>query len=56
MSHTVVFLVSGVLNTKYLAFKIPNASTLIHGWLEFFILKFFYLSFLIEYLSIGISY
>ena len=31
MSRTVVFLVFCVLNTKYLAFKTPNASTLILG-------------------------
>ena len=31
MSGTVVFLVFGVLNTKCLAFKTPNASTLILG-------------------------
>ena len=41
MSRTVVFfLVFGVLNTKYLAFRIAYASILILGWLEFFILKF----------------
>ena len=37
MSRTIVFLVFDVLNTKYLAFKTPNASTLILGWLWFFI-------------------
>ena len=31
MSHIVVFLVLGVLNTKYLAFRTPDASTLILG-------------------------
>ena len=31
MSRTVVFLVFGVLNTKYLAFRTPEASTLILG-------------------------
>ena len=31
MSHTVVFLVFGVLNTKCLAFRTPNASILILG-------------------------
>ena len=29
MSCIIVFLVFGVLNTKYLPFKIPNASALI---------------------------
>ena len=31
MSRTVVFLMFGVLNTKYLLFRTPNASTLILG-------------------------
>ena len=31
MSRTVVFLVFGVLNTKYLASRTPEASTLILG-------------------------
>ena len=31
MSHTIVFLIFGVLNTKYLPFKTPNTSTLILG-------------------------
>ena len=31
MSHIVVFLVLGVLNTKYLAFRTPDVSTLILG-------------------------
>ena len=31
MSHTVVFSVFGVLNTKYLAFKTLDTSTLIQG-------------------------
>ena len=31
MSCTVMFLVFGVLNTKYLPFRTPNASTLILG-------------------------
>ena len=31
MSRIVVFLVFGILNTKYLAFKTPNASSLILG-------------------------
>ena len=31
MSHTIVFLVFGVLNTKYLPFITPNASALILG-------------------------
>ena len=31
MSRTVVFLVFGILNTKYLAFRTPEASTLILG-------------------------
>ena len=31
MSHTVVFLVFGVLNTKCLAFRTPDASILILG-------------------------
>ena len=51
MSHIVVFLVLGVLNTKYLAFRTPDASTLILGWLGFFIFYFkvlFLLSFWVE--------
>ena len=31
MSRTIVFLVFGVLNIKYLAFKTPDVSTLIQG-------------------------
>ena len=31
MSHTIVFLIFGVLNIKYLPFKTPNTSTLILG-------------------------
>ena len=31
MSRIVMFLVFGVLNTKYLSFRTPNASTLILG-------------------------
>ena len=31
MSRTVVLLVFDILNTKYLAFKTPNTSTLILG-------------------------
>ena len=37
MSCIVVFLVFGVLNTKYLAFRTPYAGTLILGWPWFFI-------------------
>ena len=51
MSHTIVFLVFGILNTKYLAFRTPDATTLILGWLEFFIFYFkvlFLLSFWVE--------
>ena len=42
MSYTVVFLVFGVLNTIYSAFRILDTSTLILGWqgFLFFILKF----------------
>ena len=50
MSRTVMFLVFGVLNTKYLPFRIPNANTIILGWLRFFIFYFkilFLLSFLV---------
>ena len=42
MSRKVVFLVFGILNTKYLSFRTPNANTLIMGWLSFFILKFYF--------------
>ena len=31
MSRRVIFFVFDILNTKYLAFKTPNASTLILG-------------------------
>ena len=37
MSRRVIFFVFDILNTKYLAFKTPNVSTLILGWLGFFI-------------------
>ena len=40
MSHIVVFLVFCVLNTKYLPFRIHNASTLILNWLRIFIFYF----------------
>ena len=39
----VVFLVFGVINAKYLAFRTPDASTLLLGWLKFLI---FFLNFL----------
>ena len=37
MSRRVILFVFDILNTKYLAFKTPNVSTLILGWLGFFI-------------------
>ena len=42
ISRTIIFFVLGIQNTKYLPFKTPNVSTLIFGWLRFFIfiLKF----------------
>ena len=40
MSCIVVFLVFSVLNTKYLPFRTPNASSLILALLRFYILKF----------------
>ena len=49
MSSIVMFLVFSVLNTKYLAFKTPDASTLILGWLGFLI--FFKVFFLVKFLS-----
>ena len=51
MSGIVMFLVFSVLNIKYLAFRTPDASTLILGWLGFLIFFFkvlFLLSFLIR--------
>ena len=42
ISRTVVFLIFGVLNTKYLPFRTPNASSLILALLRFYILYFIF--------------
>ena len=48
MSRRVVLLLFGVLNTKYLPFRTFNATTLILGWLRFFLFFYFFIFCLFE--------